>query len=381
VEFVDRFGSPRPRQFFAPGRVNLMGAHLDYNGGPVMPLAIDRGTFIALRPRADRRVRFASTIAPEAFEADLDHLPTARCGSWADYPLGVLREVLASSDGADVAGLDILFGGNLAVGAGLSSSASICVGTALALSEVWDLDLGTMARVRAALRAEREFVGVRCGIMDPFAIGLAREGSLLWLDCKDESTAHLPLDSGRVSLVVADSGVRRELAAGFFNRRVDECRRAFEILRPGQPDATCLRDILPETLEALRSELGGELERRASHVVGEVARTFEARDALLDGRLGEFGERMSRAHESLRDLFEVSCPELDCLVETAVAQDGVLGGRLTGAGFGGCAVILVRRGAEADAMARVGEVFRARFGRETAVEVYGADSGPREIEP
>jgi galactokinase len=378
VEFEQRFGSPRPRQFFAPGRVNLMGAHLDYNGGPVMPLAIDRGTFVALRARADRRLRFASTFSTESLEADLDELPPARSGSWWDYPLGVLREVPVN---AAASGLDVLFGGNLAVGAGLSSSASICVGTAMALSEVWGLDLDPMARVRAALRAEREFVGVRCGIMDPFAIGLAKQGSLLWLDCKDESTLHLPLDFERVSLVVADSGVRRELAAGFFNQRVDECRRALEILKEAQPDAACLRDVLPETLEARRGALAEVLERRASHVVGEVARTFEARDALLEDRPGDFGERMTRAHESLRDLFEVSCVELDCLVETAVAQEGVLGGRLTGAGFGGCAVILVRRGAEEGLVARLGEVFRARFGRETAVEVYAADRGPREIEP
>ena len=379
-EFVRRFGPGPPRQFFAPGRVNLMGAHLDYNGGPVMPVAIDRGTFIAVRPRADRRVRFASTFASEGFDADLDGLPDVRAGTWCDYPLGVLREVLAGVTGDRVEGLDVLFGGNLTVGAGLSSSASICVGTALALSEVWGLGLDAMVRVRAALRAERDFVGVRCGIMDPFAVGLARPGSLLWLDCKDESTRHLPFDFDRISLAVADSGVRRELAAGLFNERVDECRRAFEILREEQPDATCLRDVFPDTLAARRSALGPLLARRAQHVIEEVGRTLAARDDLLDGRPAGFGARMTSAHGSLRDLFEVSCPELDCLVETAATVDGVLGARLTGAGFGGCAVILVRRGGEAELNARLTEAFRARFAQEAVVEVYSADRGPREVE-
>ncbi|MCY2961399.1 MAG: galactokinase [Planctomycetota bacterium] len=380
--FQERFGAGgRPRVFFSPGRVNLMGAHLDYNGGPVMPTAIDRGTFVAVRARRDTRVALASTLDGALVELDIDRLPAARSGRWADYPVGVLREILALADaqGARGIGLDVLFGGNLPVGAGLSSSASICVGTAFALDAVYGLGLPRVELVHAALRAERGFVGVQCGIMDPYAVGLARQSSLLWLDCKDRSSEYIPIDHERVSIAVADTLVRRELAQGAFNERVAQCRAAFDGLRPHQPDATCLRDVRFETLAAHGGELEPASARRAHHVIQEVARTFSARDALRRGDAAGFGAEMTRAHDSLRELFEVSVPELDRLVESAVATPGVHGARLTGAGFGGCAVVLLERGAEADLAARLTRDYEAAFGRAPVVEFFGGDPGPREI--
>jgi galactokinase len=371
------------RLFFSPGRVNLMGAHLDYNGGPVMPTAINRGTFIAVREHADRRVRLASTLDSNRFEFDLSassHTPTR---TWVDYPLGVALEMLrkARESGREsrLAGLEILFGGNLPVGAGLSSSASICVGTAVALQALWELDVARMDLVHVALRAERGFVGVQCGIMDPYAVGLARAGHLLWLDCKDASSAYIPLHTERVSVAVADSHVRRELAQGAFNERVRQCAEAFERLRSGKPEATCLRDVDLETFQRHRSGLDPLIARRAEHVIREVARTFAARDALLrDDAIG-FGVEMTRAHASLRDLFEVSVPELDQLVQSAVACDGVLGSRLTGAGFGGCTVILMVRGAEAEVRSRVQAEFERHFGRKPSLGFFQGDGGPREL--
>jgi galactokinase len=377
--FHERFGNgPGTRVFFAPGRVNLMGAHLDYNGGPVMPMAIDRGTFLALRPRSDRTLRLASTLEPGGLTTSLDALPSRPQAAWHDYPIGVLAYLLGSA--ARPVGLDLLFGGNLAIGAGLSSSASICVGSAYAATRVWEPEASLERCVEAALFSEREFVGVQCGIMDPFAVGFARPDHLLWLDCKDKSTRHLPLDSARVAIAVADSGVRRELAQGAFNQRVDECARAFAILRRSAPEAACLRDVPAGALEASAADLGPLLLRRARHVVAEVARTFAARDALLARDLVAFGREIHAAHASLRDLFEVSIPELDCLVDAASAAEGVLGARLTGAGFGGCAVILLRREAAPDVVARVQSGFRARFGRDPRVEIYASDAGPREVE-
>ena len=411
--FGDRAGL---RVFFAPGRVNLMGAHLDYNGGPVMPTAIDRGTFVAARPRNDRRVKMSSTLDASAIEIDLDAPPRARSGRWHDYPHGVLLEVLALSRrhatrsgapggtrdapggmrrdapggmrrdargatrrDARGGGLEILFGGDLPVGAGLSSSASICVGTAYALDALWDLGLAPSERVDAALRAERGFVGVQCGIMDPFAVGLAREGHLLWLDCKDESRAYIPLDPARHVIAVADSLVRRELAQGAFNERVRQCKEAFERLRDGVEGAVCLRDVPIEVLEERRDAIDPTIARRAEHVIREVARTFAARDALLAGDPAGRGVEMVRTHQSLRDLFEVSVPELDHLVESAIACDGVLGSRLTGAGFGGCAVVLLERGAEEEMSARVSEAFERRFGKRPAIGLVAGDPGPREL--
>lgn len=384
IEFVARFGSgPPPRIFFSPGRVNLMGAHLDYNGGPVMPTAIDRGTFIALRQRDDRRLRFASTLEPSGLETDLSAVRAERSGRWVDYPFGVVLEVLGLARRRGCAqeprGLDILYGGNLAVGAGLSSSASICVGTAFALAVAWKLSLDRMDIVHAALRAERGFVGVRCGIMDPYAIGLAQEDRLLWLDCKDATNEYLPFGAGELSIAVADTHVRRELAHVAFNERVEQCRLAFEGLQPWQPDATCLRDIRLDTLRAFGGRIDPVAAKRAEHVIREVERTFAARRALTGGDPRGFGRQMFLAHESLRDLFEVSVSELDRIVESAAACEGVLGARLTGAGFGGCAVILLETAAGPSVRDRVVFDFERRFGRKPSIEIFGGDAGPREI--
>jgi galactokinase len=380
--FQRRFGGGgAARLWFSPGRVNLMGAHLDYNGGPVMPTAIDRGTFFALRPRADGRIRLASTLEPGELELEAQVLPSAPARRWWDYPVGVLREMRtrARERGRRIGGFDLLFGGNLPVGAGLSSSASICVGTALALSEAWGLDLPRLELVHVALAAERGFVGVQCGIMDPYAVGLARAGSLLWLDCKDASSTWMPLDARQHTIAVADTLVRRELAQGAFNERVQQCAQAFAALAAHQAGASCLRDIRLETLESRRNTLDPLLARRAEHVVREVARTFAARDALERGDLAGFGAEMTRAHASLRTLFEVSVPELDTLVDAAVACEGALGARLTGAGFGGCVVVLLRRGAETELRGSLQSAFQERFGRAPVVEFFGGDEGPREI--
>jgi galactokinase len=245
---------------------------------------------------------------------------------------------------------------------------------------MWDLGLERMELVQAALRAERGFVGVQCGIMDPYAVGLARADHLLWLDCKDRSHRYIKLDSQRVSIAVADSLVRRELAQGAFNERVRQCTAAFEALRPHQPGAECLRDIRIDVLQAHEHELDPVVARRARHVIQEVARTFAARDALLRDDPAGFGLEMGRTHESLRSLFEVSVPELDQLVASALACEGVLGARLTGAGFGGCAIVLMEQGAEAEVSGRLARDFERRFGRQTVIEFYSGDRGPREIE-
>ncbi|MDP6739023.1 MAG: galactokinase [Planctomycetota bacterium] len=372
-----------PRLFFSPGRVNLFGGHLDYNGGPVMPTAIDRGTFIAARSRSDRLLRMASAYDRQVVEIDLDQLPRARVSKWVDYPLGVVLDLTtqqAESDSALPGGLDILYGGDLPIGSGLSSSASICVGTAVMLDSLWSLGLSNLDRVRAALRAERHFVGVQCGIMDPYAIGCARAGHLLWLDCKDESIEYLPIDGAQLSILVTNTGVQRALAASEFNRRVDQCAQAFDILRSASAEATCLRDIPLEVLESERGSMDPVLANRAEHVIHEVRRTFEAREFLLAGDPEGMGVCMTQTHESLRSLYEVSCSELDFLVEVAATCPGAFGARLTGAGFGGCTVTLVRRGDEDEVQASLEARFEAEFGRCPTVEVFEGDPGPREID-
>lgn len=383
--FAERFGRKPASAWFSPGRVNTMGAHLDYNGGPVMPCAIDRGTWIALAPRADGKVRLASAAFRDALEWPLAALPARREERWSDYPLGVLRAlqalVAARPGSAQPAGFDALFGGDLPIGAGLSSSASICVGTARAVADAWALELSDEEAVETALLAERGFVGVRCGIMDPYAVAMARPGALLWLDCRDRSFESVPLDLDAVSIAVVDTQVRRELAQSAFNERVQQCACAFELLRTLQPAATCLRDIDRATLARGAALLEEPLRARAQHVVDEVERTFAARDALRRGDLAGFGAAMTAAHRSLRDLFEVSVPELDCIVDAAVEVDGVHGARLTGAGFGGCVVVLLQRGREDALREACSRVFEARHGRRPPIEVYRPAGGPERVLP
>ncbi len=366
-----------PRLFFAPGRINLMGAHLDYSGGPVMPMAIDRGTYLAIATRADGRLRLASLCEPEMFEGSIHELPVRALGRWYDYPLGVLTRLLSERSAG--AGLDVLFGGDLPVGAGLSSSASICVATSFAVSACLEFPSSTETHIEAALYGEREFVGVQCGIMDPYAVAMARPGHLLWLDCKDRSTELLPIDTQAVHIAVVDTGIRRELAATEFNRRVAECQSAFEKLAQEVPEATCLRDIPRAAVEAGRARLTPEEYRRAVHVAEEVTRTFRARVALIDGDLAAFGREVLTAHASLRDLYEVSIPELDTLVAVSEEWNGFLGGRLTGAGFGGCVVLLVRSEAVAGFEAHLREAYARRFGRRPRVHFFQGDAGPREL--
>ncbi len=386
IAFYSRMGEgPHTvRLFFAPGRVNLFGGHLDYNGGPVMPTAIDRGTFLAIRPREDGLVHLQSRLDSQGLEFELGQEPKAKSGRWVDYPVGVIRELLRHGENGhgtrSVGGLDILFGGNLPVGAGLSSSASICVGTAFALNEVWGLGLSRDAQVQCALAAERQFVGVKCGIMDPYAIGLAKPGHLLWLDCKDESFEHLPIDFDELSIVVANSGVQRELAAGEFNKRVLQCSAAYDEFKRWIPGIQCLRDVTPAEFEKYRSRLDPVLERRANHVVAEVVRTFAARQALLDGDYSRLGMFMTETHRSLRDNFEVSSPELDLLVEAAWEVDGCYGSRLTGAGFGGCTVIMTHPDAVPEVVSHVRKRYAKEKGWMPDVEVFHGDEGPREVQ-
>ena len=381
---LERMGEgAHPRFFFSPGRVNLMGAHLDYNGGPVMPTAINRGTFLALRLRGDRKVRLTSTLEEGVVELDLEALPDQRLELWADYPIGVMTQMdrLAGECGAErgLSGFDLHFGGNLPIGAGLSSSASMCVGTAFALNSAWDLECSESDLVRAALNAERDHVGVQCGIMDPYAVGFSKPGALLWLDCKDASVEHLPFDSERLAIVVADTGVRRELAQSEFNLRVRQCAEAFACLREFYPGASCLRDVPLDALDDHGDALDPVHLKRARHVLEEVARTFEAREALERGDAAGFGARMTQAHTSMRDQYEVSCPELDLLVQEATAVPGILGARLTGAGFGGCVVILAEKTALEPLQERLASGFSSAFGVEPKVESFLGDQGPREI--
>jgi galactokinase len=386
-----RAGSALPRLFFAPGRVNLMGAHLDYNGGAVMPMALDRGTVVAARYLGGGEVRLSSLRESGVFEGRMERLPERAVGRWFDYPLGVLRQF--AHEWPAGRGVELVFGGDLAIGAGLSSSASICVATGLAAAALVRGDSELVPRagglpielarrlVDVALEAERNFVGVRCGIMDPHAVALGRAGHLLWLDCRDRRFEHVPLDAGRYAIGVVDSRVRRELAAGDFNERVAQCAALLERLSTRAPGARWLRDVPREVFDAALPSLPPVLAARGRHVFGEFERTSRSREALLAGDAALVGRLMVQTHGSLREHYEVSTPELDSIVELATSVDGVLGARVTGAGFGGACVVLLERGREEALRAALIEPFAQRHGYEPGVEFFSGGSGPHELDP
>jgi galactokinase len=371
-------GSAAPRRlFFASGRVNLLGAHVDYHGGPVLPVAVDRGVCVAARARADRAVRCVSLDFRQTFEWKLDALPEVAAAGWSAYPLAVLATL--EREGTRLPGFDLVFGGDLPVGAGMSSSAAILVATATAVSAIAGLRLEPLAVARLAHRAETGFVGVKCGIMDQFASALGRAGHVLALDCKEQTFEHVPLPTDRLAFVVLDSMTRRELKDGGYNRRVAESTGAVAKLQRRLPSITCLRDVAEDELDALRFELDDVEWKRARHVVTEVARVRRAKELLRRGELLEFGQLMWLSHLSSRHLYEVSTPRLDALHEIALDHPGCYGARLTGAGFGGCALAVVRPAEVESFRAFAADRFAAKFGERPEVHALATGGAPHEV--
>jgi galactokinase len=337
----------------APGRVNLIGEHTDYNDGLVLPAAIDLGISIAFVPTDDRRARLRLAATGETCEIHLD-APGNPTGAWADYVAGTAWALGAA--GASTQGFIGLLAADLPSGSGLSSSAALELATALALGGGRPPLADRLALAQAARRAENDFVGVPSGLMDQFAVAFGVEGAALLLDCRSLDHRVVPLPPG-LALVIADSGVPRRLAASGYAQRRAECDRAVEQIRQIAPAVRSLRDVRLENLAAAGDVLDPVALRRARHVVTEIARVEAAVEALERRELGAIGGLFAASHASLRDDFEVSTPELDRLVELAAALPGVVGARLTGAGFGGATINLV----DADAAPAFVEQLRASY--------------------
>jgi len=360
-----RFGRAPVWAAYAPGRVNLIGEHTDYNAGLVLPCAIDRGIAVAAAPRSDGRLRAVSATLGESGE--LEPGATSADG-WLAYVAGVAAAFREA--GLRVPGLDLAVASDLPRDSGLSSSAALEVALATAFDAAADLGLPPARRAELAWRAETAFVGVPCGRMDQLASALGRRDHALRIDCRDFSTSLVPVPGARVRLLVADSGVRRRLAAGGYARRREECEAALAQARAlglAAPDAATWRDVPPERLPALVERLDPVYARRARHVLTENARVDAVAAALAAGDLARAGAQLRAGHASLRDDYEVSVPELDALCALGDAAPGCYGSRLTGAGFGGCTVHLVEP-ARLDAVTAVlREGFARRFGREPAL--------------
>jgi galactokinase len=370
--FKRLFGAVPEAVVRAPGRVNLIGEHTDYNDGFVLPAAIDRTIEFAGRRRVDRRVRAHSIDLQDSVEFSLDDIQQDAGHPWSNYLRGVTK--FLEEDGHRLSGGDIVFGGNVPREAGLSSSAAVEVGAAALWNKLLRLELDPVYLVKLARRAENQFVGVPCGIMDQFISALGRREHALLLDCRDLNYRHVPLRSD-VKIVVCNSGAKRALAQSEYEVRLKQCRQAVAQIASTGLAVKSLRDVEPADLETARPVLNELLLRRARHVVTENQRVLEAVKSLESGDIERFGELMNASHESLRDDYEVSSKELDVLVELAWKQPGVLGARMTGAGFGGCTVNMVRNeAAEAFAQA-VQKGYQQALGLKAEVYVCKASQG------
>jgi galactokinase len=330
----------------APGRVNLIGEHTDYNDGYVLPAIVDRYVEAIVRRRSDRRVRIFAADLGELREVDLDGPIDYSGTGWLPYVLGVAHEL--RQRGRIDSGADIAFRGTVPLGAGLSSSAALEVATALAFDGAFNLWLNPTDMATLCRDVEHRYAGVRCGIMDQFASRLGRSDHALFIDCRDLNARHVPMQLNGHRLVIVDSGIRRELSNSAHNDRRDECEQAVALLHQADSSITSLREATPDVLEEHGKRLPPDLLARCRHVVSENHRVLEACGCLASGDLPAFGRLMNASHLSLRNDYEVSHPVLDRLVEEANQVDGVLGARLTGAGFGGCTVNLVAESALAD---------------------------------
>lgn len=338
-KFLATFQQPPAISVRAPGRVNLLGEHVDYNDGWVLPAAIDRAIWLAARPTDGRTITIYALDHDEQQQFDLDQLPTGLAkGSWLAYPAGVASVLTAS--GYRLTGMEVVFGGDIPIGAGVSSSAAVETAFILAWEALSGFTLSGLERARMGQRVENEYLGLQSGIMDQFASVHGVADHALLLDCRDLSHSLVKLPAG-TTLLIANSGVRRQLVQSEYNRRQEECQEALTILRTRQPALSSLRDVTPELLTQLAHHLPLPVRRRAQHVVGECVRVLNGVTALQDGDIGQFGLMMRQSHESLRDLYEVSIPELDVLAAAAWQTAGCYGARLMGAGFGGCALALV----------------------------------------
>jgi galactokinase len=374
--FAESFGG-RPRLFRAPGRVNLIGEHTDYTGGLVMPAAIHFSTWVAAGRREDRTIRAVSEGFPGALEFSLDLTPK-RQGNWTDYVAGVAATLEAA--GHRLRGANLFIHGEVPVGSGLSSSAAIEVATALALLKNSDLFMEPMQLALLCQRAENEFVGMRCGIMDQFTSCYGRAGHALLLDCRSLEFRLLALPP-KVHLVICNTMVRHELAASEYNARRAECEEGVRKLGEILPGIRALRDVTLAQLQEHRSRLNDQVFRRCRHIITENDRVCQAGAALQTGAVDELYHLMADSHRSLRDDYEVSCRELDIMVEIGSRQRGIYGARMTGGGFGGCTINLVEAAESAEFQRRVSAEYQRATGLRPDIYVCEASQGAEAIEP
>lgn len=376
-QFVSLYGKGDCKVYFAPGRVNLIGEHTDYNGGRVFPCALSYGTYMILRERTDNSVFFASENFEYKTRVTLDNVEKGN-QEWVKYPLGVIDQF--QQRGIAIKGMELLFAGNIPNGAGLSSSASVELVMSVALNDVCNGGLEQVELVKLSQKAENEFVGVNCGIMDQFAVGMGVKNHALALDCNTLDYDLVPLEMDGYKLVIANTNKQRGLADSKYNERRSECERGVAYLQ-AEKNISFLCELSQKQFDECKHLIDDEVVlRRSSHVVSENQRVFKAVDALKNGELELFGELMNASHDSLRDDYEVTGIELDTLVEEARKINGVLGSRMTGAGFGGCTVSLVKEDAVEEFIDKVAVAYQERTGLNAEFYVAEVGDGAKRIQ-
>jgi galactokinase len=375
--FYSRYRKPA-RVFYAPGRVNLIGEHTDYNEGFVMPFALDRGTSVAAAARQDRLVRVHSQNLDSSAEFDLNAAEPLRRGTWVDYIQGMARALEHS--GIRLSGADLLISSDLPSGAGLSSSAALEVSVGKALSAISGQAVHPMDLVQAAHRTETEYVGTQSGIMDQYIATFGIKDCCLLIDCRSLDSKPLPLETKDIAFILADTAVKHELATTAYNQRRDECREGVQHLKRQFPGTRALRDVSPTQFRQVETLLPPPVRQRCRHVIGEIQRTLDAAEALSAHDYKRLGLLMYESHRSLQYDYEVSIPQLDLLVETARQTEGVLGSRMTGGGFGGCTITLVRRDRTNAFMEACSVAYQAAFAAPPGFIDAKASGGAVELE-
>ena len=358
-EFGRLFGGTPEVVVRAPGRVNLIGEHTDYNDGFVLPAAVDKYIYFAIGENGTEDCHLYAADIKQQHSFSINRIePSEKL--WANYLMGIMQQLQAP--GIPMEGIDCVFGGNLPIGSGLSSSAALECGFAQGLNTLFQLEANLVELAQLAQRSSHQFVGIPCGIMDQFASLLGREGQAIKLDCRSLEYEYIPLDLGDCELALINTKVHHELASSEYPVRVRECREGVAVIQKHHSGVESLRDITLDMLEAHRSELSEVIYRRCAYVIRENARLEEAAVCLAEGNMERLGELLLLTHEGLRDEYGVSCPELDFLVDFARGFPGVLGARLMGGGFGGCTINLIRLEAREKFLKDITKAYYRQFG-------------------
>lgn len=366
-----------PYLFRSPGRVNLIGEHTDYNMGFVLPAAIDKSIYLAVTPRDDIKCKIHAFDMDDYYECSLDRLEKSG-KHWPDYLLGVVDQL--NKEGHEIQGFNCVFGGDIPIGAGLSSSAALEAGLAYALNYIFNLRIDKLTLVKIAQRAENEFVGVRCGIMDQYINIFGKKGNVLRIDCRSLEKNYFPFDYENISIVLFDTKVSHSLASSEYNQRRKECSSGVKIIKQVYPEIESLRDVSLDILNEFTAKMDPVIYKRCKYVVEENLRLLEACDALSIHDLNKFGTFMYKTHDGLSRDYEVSCKELDYLVEILKDNENVYGSRMMGGGFGGCTINLIERQSVDKISGEVKEKYMKKFGIEANIYVTQINGGTNIME-